>query len=116
MPDCPTCGRHLNRVHRNPLEKLVYADAYTCSKCHRRYRVHSARVNAFFDFTFSLHTHCIRCGTPRVHRQLKRDRVDSVSKRPYSMLCRMTGAPRYKCDSCRLQYYDWRSPVPEPRA
>jgi hypothetical protein len=50
MPDCPNCGWHLNRVHRSPLEKLAWADAYTCSKCHSRYRVHSARIAAFFDF------------------------------------------------------------------
>ena len=78
---------------RNLIRKLVYSDT-------------------FIEFVFSRHTHCIRCGTARVRRQVKRDRVDWVSKHPFRLLFRLTGAPCNKCDACRLQYYDWRSPVP----
>ena len=112
MPDCPTCGTHLHRTHRNVFQKLVYSDTFTCVKCQRRYRRHYPDADAFIEFVFSRHTHCIRCGTARVRRQLKRDRIDWVSRHPFSLLFRLTGAPCNKCDACRLQYYDWRPPVP----
>lgn len=112
MPDCPNCGTHLNRLHRNVLEKLVYVDTFLCIKCHRRYRRRYPRVDAFIQIVFSRHTHCIRCGRAHVRRQRTRDRVDSLSRHPYSTLCRLTAAPRYKCDNCRLQYHDWRPLVP----
>jgi len=35
-----------------------------------------------------------------------------MSSRPYSVLIALTGAPTYYCGPCRLQYHDWRSPLP----
>jgi hypothetical protein len=100
------------RTHRTPLERLIYSDVFRCRKCDlRTKRVHRAlRVNS--TFFFSRHTHCIRCGTPNVQRIHKRDRVDTFSRHPASRLLHLTGAPINKCAACRLQYYDWRPPLP----
>jgi hypothetical protein len=69
-------------------------------------------VNA--AFLFSRYSHCIQCGSARVHRLTKRDRVDSMSHHPFSVLQHITGAPVNKCIACRLQYHDWRRPQPQP--
>ena len=108
MPDCPHCGRHLNRRHRTLLEKLVFADVLVCQKCQRPYRLGYLSTQTLRDFVFSRQTHCVKCGSDGVRRLVRRDPIDSVSKHPLSLLFRLTGAPRNKCDACRLQDFDWR--------
>jgi hypothetical protein len=90
----------------------LYSDAFECRKCGQRRRVvhRSLRVNA--RFFFSRYTHCIRCGTARVHRTAKADRIDSMSHHVLSIIQRLAGAPVNRCIACRLQYYDWRPPPP----
>jgi uncharacterized Zn finger protein len=112
MPLCPKCGGDLTRRHRTLLQKIAYSDAFECRKCGARQRVvhRFVRVNA--RFFFSRYTHCIRCGTPRVHRTAKADRIDSVSNHVVSLMQRLMGAPVNRCIACRLQYYDWRPPPP----
>ena len=112
MPLCPNCGRDLTRRHRSLFQKVVYSDVFECRKSGLRPRVvhRFVRVNA--TYFFSRYTHCVRCGTARVHRSAKADRIDSVSKHVVSMVQRMSGAPVYRCVACRLQYYDWRPPPP----
>jgi hypothetical protein len=100
------------RRRRTLLQKTIYSDAFECRKCGLRRRVvhRVLRVNA--RFLFSRYTHCIRCGTPRVHRTSKQDRIDSVSYHVVSLVQRLLGAPVNRCVACRLQYYDWRQPPP----
>jgi hypothetical protein len=112
MPECPNCGRELKKTHRTALQKLLYSGAFVCPKCRfrmRRFRP-TLRVNAIF--VFSRYTHCINCGSSRVHRLSKRDRVDTMSHHVFSVLQHLTAAPLNKCTACRLQYYDWRPPKP----
>ena len=40
----------------------------------------------------------------------KRDRVDTISHHPLSVIQHLTFAPLNKCPACRLQYFDWRPP------
>jgi hypothetical protein len=115
MPVCPRCGHHLVRTHRTALQKLLYSDTFRCTSCRLRVRNLHRIFNLNFAFYTSRYTHCIRCGTPRVERLAKRDRIDSLSHHPASALFHITGAPLKRCPSCRLQYYDWRPPVPEYR-
>jgi hypothetical protein len=115
MPVCPNCGHHLMRMHRSAAQKIVYADAFRCSRCHFRTRRLRTALSVSLAFYFSRFTHCIRCGSSRIERLKKRDRIDSTSKHPTSLLLRLTGAPLKKCPACRLQYYDWRPPVPDVR-
>lgn len=113
MPDCPTCGRHLARTHRNALQRLIYRETFRCPKCRGRVsRLHQP-LDSAITFYFSRYTHCIRCGNPKVHRVSRRDRVDSVSPKLASRILHLTGAPLNKCPACRLQYYDWRRVEPD---
>ena len=99
------------RSHRTAAQKIFFSDVFRCSRCgYRRKRVHPV-VDANLAFVFSRYTRCIRCGSERIERLKKRDRIDSVSKNLVSRLLRLTGAPVNKCPSCRLQYYDWRRPA-----
>jgi predicted RNA-binding Zn-ribbon protein involved in translation (DUF1610 family) len=116
MMECPRCGRELKRIRRTALQRFFFSDAFACHKCgYRTRRVYPfVRVNA--KYLFSRHTHCIKCGTARVYRLSKRDRVDSMSKHVFSLLQQVTLAPVNKCLACRLQYYDWRPPEPRSEA
>lgn len=109
MPKCRSCGCTLVRVHRGRFEKVLYAAAFRCRHCARRARVLRANF-AIPLFTFSRHTTCRRCGSADVRRLSGRDHVQSVSDGVLSALLRLAGAPANWCASCRLQYYDWRSP------
>ena len=114
---CPDCAKHMMRTHRTLAQKLLYTDAFRCTKCGRRVYRRRMSGGGTFAFAFSRHTHCIRCGTPNVQRLRKRDRIDSVSRHPVSLLFALIGAPLNRCYSCRLQYRDWRRPVPQaPRS
>jgi hypothetical protein len=111
MAVCPTCTAHLTRVHRSLLERLVYADVHHCHRCNRRIRRWRSAADRSVQFLFSRQSHCIQCGTGRVQRLSKRDRIDSMSKHPFSLVLLLTGAPINHCPSCRLQYHDWRRPM-----
>ncbi|MEP7305872.1 MAG: hypothetical protein ABJA98_10165 [Acidobacteriota bacterium] len=101
------------RTHRTLAQKLLYSDVFRCRKCGRRLKRSRLRSGGILTFAFSRYSHCIRCGTPNVHRMKKRDRIDSMSRHPLSLLLRLTGAPLNRCYSCRLQYRDWRRPATE---
>ena len=100
----------MTRTHRTRVQKLLYSDVFRCTKCGRRLNRKHIRRSVMLIFAFSRYSHCIRCGTPNVVRLSKRDRVDSVSRHPASLLFGLTGAPLNKCPHCRLQYRDWRRP------
>jgi len=108
MPDCPHCGRHLVRRHRNTIERLLYSEAFKCLHCGRSaYRQHRAlRVER--SFLWSWFTRCPRCARPDVVRVPKRDRTDSTSRHLLSRAQGWLGAPIYRCAACRLHYRDWR--------
>jgi uncharacterized Zn finger protein len=112
MPECPTCARHLVRIHRARLERIWYVAVFRCPSC--GFRVGSFHPFLFvnYSFIFSRHTRCIRCGSVYVHRALKRDPIEATSKHVFSWFWRTLGAPLNKCPGCRLQYYDWRPPHP----
>ena len=96
------------RVHRNSLERLLFADVYRCRACGRHKRRLHARGAVALRYVFSLNTHCPTCGTARVMRQPRRDKIEPMSAGILSRLARLTGAPVRFCDACRLQYHDWR--------
>ena len=116
MPQCPDCGRRLERVHRNRAQKLLFSEIVRCHHCGRRISRFHGPLTTTAQFVSSPYTRCIQCGTHNVRRLTKRDRIDWLSKHPLSWLFRLTGAPLNKCDRCRLQYYDWRwvRPLQQP--
>jgi len=107
-------------VHRKRLEKLVCSDAYLCLRCNPRmgcYHPFLQKSAIQFQFVFSTHSRCIRCGkSEHVTRLAKRDYIDGFSKNPLSWLQKVMGAPINGCSPCRLQYYDWRGPSSEAKS
>ena len=104
MGRCLKCGSHLNRSHRRGFERLIYSEVFRCAKCRRPVGTLRPFFIANVKFVLSRHTRCIRCGTPNVHKRSRRDRVDSVSTHPLSLISYVSRAPVYKCNACRLQY------------
>jgi uncharacterized protein with PIN domain len=116
MTICPKCGGHLGKVHRTLAERPIFSGAYACPKCKFRFRQFQPWWYTTYRFVFSQYTLCLRCGTYRVHRVNKRDRLDQVSRHPFSLIQQVFGAPRNKCPFCRLQYHDVRpfGPAAQP--
>jgi len=84
-----------------------------CSTCGYRARTWRRPFEKTFTFVFARYSRCIQCGSYRVRRLSGRDRIDSRSTHPLSVLLALTRAPFYHCNPCRLQYHDWR-PVQPP--
>ncbi len=51
---------------------------------------------------------CPECGTTRLKKLSKPDRIDRVSTVPWSKIQRFLGGRLYHCLFCRLQFYDCR--------
>ncbi|HUR33202.1 MAG TPA: hypothetical protein VM032_05360 [Vicinamibacterales bacterium] len=88
----------------------------TCPQCGHRERSWRIPLETSATFIFSRHTRCIQCGSYRVRLLSGRDRIDSRSAHPLSVLLGLTFAPFLHCNPCRLQYHDWRSVHPSPQA
>ena len=110
---CPECGSETEQVHRSAAQRVLYLRLYQCRMCLTYVARPRSWVGPFVGpsviFILSRHTLCIRCGNTEVRRMSHRDYVDSMSKHPFAVLMRLTGAPLNRCQSCRLQYHDWRS-------
>ena len=103
------------RSHRTPVERILYSNAFRCGHCGRRSRWVYPAIRSRVGFLFSRYTRCIRCGSTRIERLTRRDRIDPVVRSLPNQLVRLTGAPIKKCPTCRLQYYDWRPIAPVNR-
>ncbi len=113
---CLTCGGASVRHRRSLVERLFVRTVRICERCGSREREFRRPFESAREFLFARHTRCIDCGTSKVRRLSTRDHIDRMSRRPYSMLIALTGAPIYYCSGCRLQYHDWRPPAPETPA
>ena len=110
-PICPHCAHQMERVHRTFFQRLMYTDVYVCHGCESRlvwYYQFLNRQILHWRFVFSLHSHCVRCGTNDVRTLRKRDLVDPLSKHVLGRVQWLLGAPLKWCPACRVQYYDWR--------
>jgi hypothetical protein len=116
MASCPKCRTQLARIHRGPLDKLVYIERLRCHHCKlnlaRRRPLLESIVSSLL-FIYSRHTRCPKCRTGAVHRVPDWDRVDALSRNPLGLLQALLAAPMNYCSYCRLRYYDWRTPQPK---
>ena len=108
MDRCARCGDEWMRVHRTATERLLFETALQCRNCRRRVRRLYPGFLAWLQYTFSFRTHCPKCGSADVVRRSKRDKVEGSVYNPLAVICRLTGAPLRYCESCRVQYNDWR--------
>ena len=87
-----------------------------CPKCGYLVRDWRIPLESTGTYLFSRYSRCIQCGSFRVRRLSGRDRIDGRSGNLLSLLLSLTFAPFYHCNSCRLQYHDWRPVHPTAHA
>ena len=81
---------------------------FECRDCHeissspRRFRLHLGEF-----------CRCPRCGTFRLTKLRKRDKIDPMHGGFLHLLERMASGRLYHCRYCRLQFYDRRDLAPE---
>ena len=108
---CPSCGGRLRRVHRTLPQKLLYAAMYKCGQCHQR-----KPEPHWFARHLGDYPRCPHCGTYRLRRLARRDKIDAMEKGFVNLMQRLWGGNLYHCRFCRVQFYDVRKPVaPEIR-
>jgi hypothetical protein len=61
---------------------------------------------------FQKYTLCPECGTTRLTKLSKYDRIDRKSGSILRRFLGLFGAPIYHCTFCRLQFRDYRHPDP----
>ena len=79
------------------------------------------RIRRFTQFLgtsspYARYAACPECGTERVKRLIRRDRIDRMSDVPWSTIQRHLGGKLFHCVLCRLQFYDCRKQAPSPLA
>jgi hypothetical protein len=84
--------------------RLWYVAVYRCRNCERFVRIRKWTLPRL-----SLRRCCPKCGSAKLHRLRKRDRIETFSRNPFSLLQMLLGAPLWWCPLCRLQFYDFRS-------
>lgn len=112
IPGCPTCTFPLERQHRSIVGRLVFRRLWVCRACGRFFPEYRKPFERTCAYLLSRHTRCLSCGSARVRRLTTRDRIDRMSRHPFSLLSAITGGSIYHCNVCRFQYHDWRSPDP----
>jgi uncharacterized protein with PIN domain len=117
---CPRCGSILERARRSLAGRLFFRKVLSCPECGYVARTWRIPFERTATFVFTRYSRCIQCGNYKVRRLSGRDRIDSISTHPLSVLLSVTMAPFYHCNPCRLQYHDWRpvhpTAAPEARA
>jgi len=103
---CPNCKGRLQRVHRTFGEKFLYVGMYECRQC--RTRKPEPRWYALYTGDYP---RCPRCGTYRLTRLAKRDKIDRMHNGLLNLLQKIARADLYHCRYCRVQFYDVRRPV-----
>ena len=106
MPHCQNCGGRLRRIHRTFTQKFSCLAVYECRQC----RV-VRPVPRQYTYYSGPHPRCPKCGTLRLRCLSEPDRIDAFHGGLVSALLKLARAHLYHCRYCRLQFYDWRSPV-----
>jgi len=105
MLTCPACSGLGKRLPRSFTERVFNRAKMWCSNC--------GVVWYWPRVPFQKHTQCPECGTSRLLKLSKYDRIDRKSTSILRHLLGIFGAPIYHCTFCRLQFCDYRDPDPE---
>ena len=105
---CPKCSFPLDRQRRSLLQRLLFRRLFLCRACGTQLRAWRIPFEGTVRFVGSSHTRCISCGNVRVRYLATRDRIDHMSRHPFSLVAGLVRAPIYHCNACRHQYHDWR--------
>jgi ribosomal protein S27AE len=108
MITCRVCAGIGKRRSRTFLERLVNRAKLQCPDC-----------GAFWYWRrvlFQKYTFCPECGTSRLSKRSKYDRIDRKSDSVVRRFLGIFGAPIYHCTFCRLQFRDYRRLDPKRRS
>ena len=101
---CRRCGAPLKRVHRTFSDHFLYRGIFQCSGCGER----SVKKRQLL-FLLGPSACCPKCGTHRITKLRKPDRIDPLYRRVLSLGQRFfPGARLYHCAFCRIQFWDRR--------
>jgi rubrerythrin len=103
MRTCSHCGGRLKRIHRTFLERLAYMAIYECRQCDRE-----DYIPRPYRYHFGKHCRCPNCGTYKVTRLEKPDKIDKMHTGFFNFLEKVAGGTLHSCIFCRLQFYDRR--------
>jgi hypothetical protein len=106
MPNCFKCGGKTHRIHRTFLERLRYAAVYRCRDCGEK-----RLEDQWYLFLLGRVSRCPHCGTHRLRKLRRIDKIDRMYPNPLSLLQKYFGANLHWCQYCRLQFYDFRPRV-----
>lgn len=101
MFTCPECAGIGKRRPRTFIERFSSRAKLVCSSCGNVW--HWRRI------LFQSHVQCPECGTGRLSKLSKYDRIDRKSDSFLRRSLALFGAPIYHCTFCRLQFRDYRS-------
>jgi DNA-directed RNA polymerase subunit RPC12/RpoP len=107
---CGNCGASLQRVHRSFLERFQFLAVFSCPEC----RIEQC-VPHSYQYRLSPYARCCRCGTSRLTRLRKPDRIDRMRAGAWNLVERLIGGKLLHCRYCRLQFYDRRPLASETR-
>lgn len=95
----------MRRSHRasllENLASLLFFYPYRCRKCGHRFLSARARLKRL------RYAHCPRCA----NKELQRIPLQTVRRR-FKTVFRLVHSRAYRCDACRLRFFDLRPPVP----
>lgn len=105
---CGHCGGKLRRVHRTFWERFRYLAVYECQECDTEQCLPRP-----YQYQFDSEACCPRCGTTRLRRLPKRDKIEKMQGGLLNMWKRLRGGTLLYCRFCRLQFYDRRPVAPK---
>ena len=103
MPNCFKCGGKTHRIHRTVAERFRYAAVYRCRQCGEK-----SLEDQWYLFLLGTVSRCPHCGTHRLRKLRRVDKIDRMYANPLSYVQKFFGASLHWCQYCRLQFYDFR--------
>lgn len=107
MQHCPVCAGLGKRRPRSFVERLFTRAKLRCSSCNA--------VWYWRRYFFQKHAQCPECGTSRLSKLRKYDKIDRISESVLRRSLALFGASIYHCTFCRLQFRDYRGLNPNRR-
>jgi len=101
MFTCPECASPGKRRPRTFKERFTNRAKLVCVGCGGTW--------FWRRVPFQKYAHCPQCGTPRLSKLSKYDRIDRKSSSWFRKLLGLFGAPIYHCTFCRLQFRDFHN-------
>jgi hypothetical protein len=108
MKSCAQCGGPLRRIHRTFWERFAYLAIYACRDCKEVSCVQRPYRNHFGEWC-----RCPHCGTVRVTKLRRKDKIDPMWGGMINLAKKLTGGSLYHCRFCRVQFYDGRKMAPD---